>query len=79
MGCYPENAHPHLSMDESIAVVHNGIIENASNLRKRLIETGIEFRSEADTEVIMHLISREIEAGMVLLEAVRRTLMLLRE
>lgn len=73
-----ENAHPHLSMDESIAVVHNGIIENASNLRKRLIETGIEFRSETDTEVIVHLISREIEAGMVLLEAVRRTLMLLR-
>ncbi|MBD18288.1 MAG: glutamine--fructose-6-phosphate transaminase (isomerizing) [Euryarchaeota archaeon] len=73
-----ENAHPHLSMDESIAVVHNGIIENAGNLRKRLIETGIEFRSETDTEVIVHLISREIEAGMVLLEAVRRTLMLLR-
>ena len=73
-----ENAHPHLSMDESIAVVHNGIIENAGNLRKRLIETGIEFRSETDTEVIVHLISREVEAGMVLLEAVRRTLMLLR-
>ena len=73
-----ENAHPHLSMDDSIAVVHNGIIENAGNLRKRLIETGIEFRSETDTEVIVHLISREVEAGMVLLEAVRRTLMLLR-
>jgi len=77
-GVTEANAHPHLSMDQSIAVVHNGIIENAGNLRKRLIQTGIEFRSETDTEVIVHLISREIEAGMDLLEAVRRTLMLLR-
>ncbi|RCH74534.1 MAG: glutamine--fructose-6-phosphate transaminase (isomerizing) [Candidatus Poseidoniales archaeon] len=77
-GVTEENAHPHMSMDQSIAVVHNGIIENAGNLRQRLIETGIEFRSETDTEVIVHLISREIEAGRTPLEAVRRTLMLLR-
>lgn len=77
-GVTEANAHPHLSMDQSIAVVHNGIIENARNLRQRLTETGIEFRSETDTEVIVHLISREIEAGRAPLEAVRRTLALLR-
>ena len=77
-GVTEANAHPHLSMDQSIAVVHNGIIENARNLRQRLIDTGIEFRSETDTEVIVHLISREIQAGRSPLEAVRRTLALLR-
>jgi len=77
-GVTEANAHPHMSMDQSIAVVHNGIIENARNLRQRLTETGIEFRSETDTEVIVHLISREIEAGRAPLEAVRRTLALLR-
>ena len=77
-GVTEANAHPHMSMDQSIAVVHNGIIENARILRQRLTDTGIEFRSETDTEVIVHLISREIEAGRAPLEAVRRTLALLR-
>lgn len=51
------NAHPHINMDGSIAVVHNGIIENYTEIKERLIaDHGIEFRSETDTEVIAQLI-----------------------
>lgn len=51
------NAHPHINMDGSIAVVHNGIIENYTEIKERLIEEyGIQFRSETDTEVIAQLI-----------------------
>lgn len=51
-----ENAHPHLSKKETIAVVHNGIIENYSTLKEKLIEKGYKFKSQTDTEVIAHLI-----------------------
>ena len=52
------NAHPHCNMDNTIAVVHNGIIENYAELREKLItEHHITFRSETDSEVIAHLIS----------------------
>ena len=50
------NAHPHLSMGGSIAVVHNGIIENYGSIKKVLIEKGYKFKSETDTEVISNLI-----------------------
>lgn len=50
------NAHPHISRDADIALVHNGIIENANILRRKLQEMGYEFRSETDTEVVVHLI-----------------------
>ena len=50
------NAHPHYNKDETIAVVHNGIIENYLKLRSMLKEKGYEFRSETDTEVIAHLL-----------------------
>ena len=53
-----ENAHPHLSNDGSIALVHNGIIENASTLRTKLESEGVEFQSDTDTEVVVHLIDR---------------------
>jgi glucosamine--fructose-6-phosphate aminotransferase (isomerizing) len=52
------NCHPHLSSDERIAVVHNGIIENHEELRRHLKAEGAVFRSETDTEVIPHLIAR---------------------
>ncbi len=52
------NAHPHLSPDGRIAVVHNGIVENAPALRARLRTEGIEFASDTDTEIIVHLIAR---------------------
>lgn len=51
------NAHPHLDNNESIAVVHNGIIENYESLKKSLIASGAKFVSQTDTEVIAHLVS----------------------
>ena len=50
------NAHPHLNRDGSIAVVHNGIIENYLKLKKKLVKKGYEFVSDTDTEVIAHLL-----------------------
>ncbi len=52
------NAHPHLDAAGKVAVVHNGIIDNASALRDRLTEQGVELVSETDTEVISHLVGR---------------------
>lgn len=51
------NAHPHLSADGNIAIVHNGIIENYAVLREYLREKGIEFKTETDTEALVQLIS----------------------
>lgn len=53
-----ENAHPHLDADNKVAVVHNGIIDNASELRAKLVADGVAFLSETDTEVLVHLIAR---------------------
>ena len=50
------NAHPHFNKDQSIVVVHNGIIENYLKLKHRLESKGYEFVSETDTEVIAHLL-----------------------
>ncbi|MCI5494366.1 MAG: glutamine--fructose-6-phosphate transaminase (isomerizing) [Lachnospiraceae bacterium] len=50
------NAHPHFNADKTIAVVHNGIIENYVKLKKKLTDKGYEFRSETDTEVVAHLL-----------------------
>ena len=50
------NAHPHMSEDGKFAIVHNGIIENFAALREELIAKGFLFRSETDTEVIVHLL-----------------------
>ncbi|MDB4978836.1 MAG: glucosamine/fructose-6-phosphate aminotransferase [Candidatus Peribacteria bacterium] len=54
------NAHPHLSEDRTIAVVHNGIVENYAALRDELITKGHTFLSQTDTEVIPHLIEEEL-------------------
>jgi glucosamine--fructose-6-phosphate aminotransferase (isomerizing) len=51
-----ENAHPHVNRSGSIALVHNGIIENASSLRTRLERSGYTFRTPTDTEVLAHLV-----------------------
>ena len=50
------NAHPHLSGNEEFAIIHNGIIENYASLKAMLIQKGHEFKSETDTEVLIHLI-----------------------
>ncbi|MFQ5427684.1 MAG: glutamine--fructose-6-phosphate transaminase (isomerizing) [Thermodesulfobacteriota bacterium] len=66
------NAHPH--KEGPVAVVHNGIIENYLALKKELIAGGAVFKSETDTEVLAHLISREVEHGLDLAPAVRAAL-----
>ncbi|WP_328992231.1 glutamine--fructose-6-phosphate transaminase (isomerizing) [Kribbella sp. NBC_01245] len=53
-----DNAHPHASADETIAVVHNGIIDNAAFLRASLEDAGVKLRSDTDTEVLSHLIEQ---------------------
>lgn len=70
------NAHPHISGD--IAVVHNGIIENYENLRQELQSQGYVFTSQTDTEVIAHLVERELKTTSSLLDAVKATRKLLR-
>ena len=62
------NAHPHAT--ERLAVVHNGIIENFRELRDELERSGASFGSETDTEVVAHLVSREMDAGRSPVEAV---------
>lgn len=69
-----ENAHPHLSTDDSIAIVHNGIIENFAELRAELQHQGVVFRSETDSEVLAHMIARERKNGLDLLAALRATM-----
>jgi glucosamine--fructose-6-phosphate aminotransferase (isomerizing) len=56
------NAHPHLSADGQVAVIHNGIIENFSRLRAELEATGVEFVSDTDTECAAHLLAAELRA-----------------
>jgi glutamine---fructose-6-phosphate transaminase (isomerizing) len=71
------NAHPHLDAGGHIAVVHNGIIENAEQLRDQLTAAGVRLVSDTDTEALAHLIAAEIddgEPGTSLEDAVRRAL-----
>ena len=68
------NAHPHVSEDGRVAVIHNGIIENFAELRDELTEAGVALSSETDTEVVAHLLAAELPlAGGDLAEAMRRT------
>jgi glucosamine--fructose-6-phosphate aminotransferase (isomerizing) len=76
------NAHPHLSADGRVAVIHNGIVENFARLREELEACGTEFVSETDTECVAHLLRRELDTpevqalagggGSALAEAMRR-------
>jgi glucosamine--fructose-6-phosphate aminotransferase (isomerizing) len=69
------NAHPHFSSDGDIALVHNGIIENADELREDLQELGYVFRSDTDTEVIIHLIDEAFKGNKALEDAVAAALL----
>src|SRR5207244_1440084 len=64
------NAHPHLGGDGAVAVVHNGVIENYTTLKRQLEAEGYRFRSDTDTEVIAHLIASYLNGDLV--ESVRR-------
>jgi glucosamine--fructose-6-phosphate aminotransferase (isomerizing) len=68
------NAHPHESMDGDIALVHNGIIENAGRLRTQLEKLGYVFSSETDTEVVVHLIDEAFKENPSLEAAVAAAL-----
>ncbi len=71
-GATDRNAHPHTDATGTIAVVHNGVIENYMSLKHKLQADGIEFRSDTDTEVLAHLISRYYQGD--LMQAVRYAL-----
>src|SRR3954470_4618823 len=66
------NAHPQLGRRDRVGLVHNGIIENFAELRAELEATGIEMRSETDTEAAAHLLERELDAGADLTVAMQR-------
>ncbi len=68
------NSHPHTGGEGSVAVVHNGIIENFAELKEELQGRGVAFHSETDTEVIAHLLAERVESGESLREALAATL-----
>ena len=70
------NAHPHISANR-IAVVHNGIIENYARLKDELVADGYQFLSDTDTEVVTHLVHREVTSGCSLEVALKNTVKLL--
>jgi len=70
------NAHPHAT--EKLAVVHNGIIENFSELRRELEQKGVKFSTDTDTEVVAHLVTEEIKRGASPVDAVKASLPRLR-
>ncbi|GIM33841.1 glutamine--fructose-6-phosphate transaminase (isomerizing) [Paraclostridium bifermentans] len=70
------NSHPHFNMDRTIAVVHNGIIENYMELKEELQAEGVKFLSQTDTEVVAHLVDKYYEGN--LLDAVYKTTQRLR-
>ena len=72
------NAHPHLSNDKKFAIVHNGIIENYSELKQRLIKNGFTFYSQTDTEVIVNLIEFNYKITNNTFESIKKTISELR-
>jgi len=69
------NSHPHLDSQENIAIVHNGIVENYDSLKKMLAKEGVKFKSETDSEIIAHLISKFYQDN--LLQAVTKAINLI--
>ncbi len=77
-GVTKENAHPHLSNDGKVAIVHNGILQNSDALRKRLKRAGVQLNSETDSEVFCHYIAMALEEGKEPLEALQSVLSMAR-
>ena len=77
-GVTKENAHPHLSNDGKVAIVHNGILQNSDLLRKRLSKLGVQLNSETDSEIFCHFIAMELEQGKTPLEALQNVLSIAR-
>ena len=72
------NAHPHIGSTGRVVVVHNGIVENYLELRQELRDEGVIFNSETDTETIVHLVEKHLAAGSNFVEAVRKSLLLIK-
>ena len=68
------NSHPHTSMDGTISIVHNGIIENYAELKAKLQAQGVVFKSQTDTEVVVHLLDQKYKATGDIFKAVIETL-----
>ena len=77
-GVTKENAHPHLSNDGKVAIVHNGILQNSELLRKRLKKRGVQLNSETDSEIFCHFIAMELEQGKNPLQALQSVLSIVR-
>ncbi len=71
------NSHPHTSMDGSISIVHNGIIENYAELKAKLQAQGVVFKSQTDTEVVVHLLDQKYKATHDIFKALIETLHIL--
>lgn len=71
------NSHPHTNMDGSISIVHNGIIENYAELKAKLQAQGVVFKSQTDTEVVVHLLDQKYKATGDIFKAVIETLHIL--
>jgi len=69
-----ENAHPHRDSENRLALVHNGIIENYHSIKEELQSQGVVFNSQTDTEVLVHLISRALNQGQDIPQAMKETL-----
>src|SRR5262245_8538824 len=67
------NAHPHLGQTGRVVVVQNGIVENFLELKDELMAEGVEFKSDTDTETIVHLVEHYLATGLGLVEAARKT------
>ncbi|MHB2027416.1 MAG: glutamine--fructose-6-phosphate transaminase (isomerizing) [Acidimicrobiales bacterium] len=72
------NAHPHLDCSGNIAIIHNGIIENHTELQEQLEARGHVFSSRTDSEVLAHLIEESRSAGLDLVDALRQSLLVVR-
>ncbi|GAI97704.1 unnamed protein product, partial [marine sediment metagenome] len=66
------NAHPHMGMTGEVVVVHNGIVENYLELRDELSAEGVNFSSDTDSEIIVHMVERYLATGLELVDASRK-------